>query len=371
MSLDIRTCDSPQLREALFAFRHRIYSVGLKASFDGAESGLLSDSMDALAVNYAALDNGRVVASLRSTDLAALDDPLALATRYGAADIASAIGPERMVHAGRFGIDPEHRGGELLVRVLLHAAQEQVARGICAAIFDCSPYLLRTYESLGAIRTGASFNDPVLGYKLGMLLPLSHTAHFAASRSPFAALRPCEPAPQALVDWCARNAGGAVSMGRDAAIVRRLVSCEREAAPTLLRGLDAQQRAKVLFRASAFRAQPGDQVIRAGLNEDALFLLLSGSVDVVAPHDAAQVLATMRSGDFFGEMAYLTHSPRRNCVVAREGTDLLVISSDNLRTLRDKEPAIHDALMTNIARVLSERLERMSRSSYAWEAKAA
>jgi putative nucleotidyltransferase with HDIG domain len=62
---------------------------------------------------------------------------------------------------------------------------------------------------------------------------------------------------------------------------------------------------------------PGEMLIRQGSNDQSLFIILTGSVNVT--EGAGQtVLAVLRAGDIFGEMAFLTDTRRTANVVARE-----------------------------------------------------
>lgn len=77
--------------------------------------------------------------------------------------------------------------------------------------------------------------------------------------------------------------------------------------------------AEVAERMQTERFAAGDVVFRQGEPGDKLYLIRSGSVDVVREDDGAeQVLATRRAGEVFGELALLSDKPRSATIVVAE-----------------------------------------------------
>jgi CRP-like cAMP-binding protein len=68
-------------------------------------------------------------------------------------------------------------------------------------------------------------------------------------------------------------------------------------------------------------------------------------------------VAVLRSGDVFGETAFLLRCPRTFDVdVLEDGTRLLAISERTLRRLTTDSPITAAKFFANLARVLSSRL---------------
>jgi CRP-like cAMP-binding protein len=74
----------------------------------------------------------------------------------------------------------------------------------------------------------------------------------------------------------------------------------------------------------------------------------------VAVRDGDKTLATLTTGDMFGEMALIDNEPRSATVVADEDSHLFVLSETTFQTLLTKRVAIR--LLLNIMRTLSHRL---------------
>jgi CRP-like cAMP-binding protein len=98
----------------------------------------------------------------------------------------------------------------------------------------------------------------------------------------------------------------------------------------------------------------GEVLFHEGDPGDALFIVASGAVKVVVPSEEGEeaILATLKRGDFLGELALLDGAPRSASAIALEATDALTLPRDQFRALADAEPAIRGALLEAMAREL-------------------
>ncbi len=117
-------------------------------------------------------------------------------------------------------------------------------------------------------------------------------------------------------------------------------------------GPEALQAIARTLRVRHFRR--GEVLFHEGDPGDALFIVASGAVKVVVPSEegAEAILATLRRGDFLGELALLDGAPRSASAIALEATDALALPRDQFRALANTEPAIRDALLESMAREL-------------------
>jgi CRP-like cAMP-binding protein len=97
---------------------------------------------------------------------------------------------------------------------------------------------------------------------------------------------------------------------------------------------------------------------------DALHIISSGSVKIVLPSPEGEeaIIATLRAGDFFGELALLDGEPRSASATAIEATETLTLPRDSFRELLGRHPSLRDALFASITgqlRRLTKHVEEL------------
>ncbi|MDR1972491.1 MAG: cyclic nucleotide-binding domain-containing protein [Treponema sp.] len=112
---------------------------------------------------------------------------------------------------------------------------------------------------------------------------------------------------------------------------------------------------KLGFRSDeAIRDYPKDSMIFSeGESGDELYIINKGSVKIVKIVDDNEVLlAVLKNGDIFGEMALLESKPRAACAVAYDDCRLMVVNRANFEQMIGREPQMIARLTT----LLSERI---------------
>jgi CRP/FNR family transcriptional regulator, cyclic AMP receptor protein len=98
----------------------------------------------------------------------------------------------------------------------------------------------------------------------------------------------------------------------------------------------------------------GEPIVREGDRDGRLFVVVSGEVAVVKDRGgpSERVLRTLRSGDYFGEMALIDDYVRTASVVANSRTEALSLDQWNLREEIRKYPVIAVELLQILGRRL-------------------
>lgn len=105
-------------------------------------------------------------------------------------------------------------------------------------------------------------------------------------------------------------------------------------------------------------ASAGELIFHQGDLSQDLYIITSGKVRIVQKHaDTVHTIATLATGDFFGDMAIFEERPRLAAAVAAERATLLMLSPERFRRIVLREPAIS----FEIFRELSARLRRLQR----------
>jgi CPA1 family monovalent cation:H+ antiporter len=85
-------------------------------------------------------------------------------------------------------------------------------------------------------------------------------------------------------------------------------------------------------------ALPGEFIVRRGERGDCMFFITSGAVEVIVP--GLEHPIQLGTGDFFGEMALLTHQPRNAHVRALGYCQLLVLDERDFKHLLQRDPTL-------------------------------
>ena len=105
-------------------------------------------------------------------------------------------------------------------------------------------------------------------------------------------------------------------------------------------------------------AAPGEVVVQRHQPGDALFFVLSGRLRArifVGGDD--KTLGTIRKGEFLGEMAMFTQTPRSADVVAEETTRLFRLSAEAFRHMIQHTPDVAAPMLYAVASTMAGRIQ--------------
>jgi CRP/FNR family transcriptional regulator, cyclic AMP receptor protein len=101
-------------------------------------------------------------------------------------------------------------------------------------------------------------------------------------------------------------------------------------------------------------AQPaGTTLITEGTKGREFFVLVDGTVDV---RRKGRKLGSLHTGDFFGEIALLTETPRSATVVAATQVRLLIVTGQSFRRLLNETPSIQGKVLAALAKRVAPSL---------------
>jgi CRP/FNR family cyclic AMP-dependent transcriptional regulator len=126
---------------------------------------------------------------------------------------------------------------------------------------------------------------------------------------------------------------------------------EALAAVPLFGGLDSAGLDNLVRGMRIRRFRRGETVFHVGDPGDALFIVMTGAIKITLPADTGDeaILATLRPGDFFGELALLDGAPRSATAIAIQATETYILPRDRFRELIAIEPVMRDTVLATLA----------------------
>jgi len=127
----------------------------------------------------------------------------------------------------------------------------------------------------------------------------------------------------------------------------------------LFEGLRPSQ-AKIVTLMGEYKAFPhGQAIVRQGELGNEMFVLIGGKAEVqVTINGHSRVVRELYRGDVFGEMGLLRHHQRTADVIAVADVEVLVVNERFLMLMQRRYPRIGAKIFLNVAKILSDRLER-------------
>lgn len=142
-----------------------------------------------------------------------------------------------------------------------------------------------------------------------------------------------------------------------------LISILRKKDVLLLRSLftvmpsDAEYYLRELMARYGQKFKQGDYVFRQGDDGHDIYYVVSGHIKLITN---GTLIREMGTGDYFGEMAFLTDTPRfADAFVASEEAKVVVISSSNIETLMMDDPKV----AMNFLKEMASRLQANQQKS--------
>jgi uncharacterized protein YhbP (UPF0306 family) len=134
------------------------------------------------------------------------------------------------------------------------------------------------------------------------------------------------------------------------------VDFHRDVVYSVFRDLPQQEVDTVRAALQTMQYDAGDVIVRQGAPADKFFIIVDGEVEVTREDDGQErTLASLRQGQFFGEMAILRDAPRMATVRAAAPTTVFAMERDAFRSLVGQSIGTTE----DFDRVIQQRLEEI------------
>ena len=132
----------------------------------------------------------------------------------------------------------------------------------------------------------------------------------------------------------------------------------------LFRDLDAALVTEIVQSMARRRYRRGEVIFHQGDPGDSLHIVSRGRVKILltSPHGDEAIVATVRPGDFFGELTLIDGAPRSATATAVDQVETLVLARDRFRQLLATNPVLRENLEVSLAaevRRMNEHVEEL------------
>ena len=369
---DIRIARQEHEKEAIYRFRYAVYvdEMGKRPGYADHERKMLHDELDDTADLFMVELDGEIIATARlnrldSTDFGAYwRDLYRLGEWSEFPDTAISMSSRLMVAV-------KWRGSAVLGGLLLALYEHSRKLGVKFDFLNCTPSLLEFYEQLGYRRYTDGFMDEDAGYHFPLVLIAEDMEHLRRVRSPFWRMARKMPSSIAEREWFEdRFPEHKVHINKrliDEAHFWDMLECNLHQAPeqsiALLADLDEDQAHRFLSTGTVMPCKAGDVIIRPGDVGDEMFVVLEGVAEVWGGDEHRPVsLAVLGQGQIFGEIAFVSKTPRTARVVAKTDMKLLVLTQGFFKRATQKMPDIVSTVLLNLSVILCDRLRDSTQS---------
>jgi hypothetical protein len=362
MPYEVGLAETDDQKEAVFRFRYTVYVEEMgryQGIADHVGRRLVEPDDDLSWIFYARADDGEVVGTARLS-WGGNGFTERQVEEYRLDPFLAELPPEHIALGERVMVKQTLRGTGLVEEVLGRSNDTGLAHDVRIQFGACEPHLLSLYLGRGRRTYSAkNINTPEAGY----LIPL-----VAFPQGPDA-LRGVGSGtgPNDMPDCVERilsGGGGAVMsplMTSTDDYLEHLRAAMHEIETqniSVFHAFTDEEVERCLARSNVIECAKGDRVVKKGGAARNIFVVLDGTLEA---RDGEHVVGVIRSGEVFGEMAFLLERPRTFDVYAASGkVQVLSLSEHTIRAMVAEDPAVAAKLLFNIAKMLCVRIVKAS-----------
>lgn len=353
--------------EQAFRLRYDVFINEMGYLIDSVdhERQIDCDEIDAFSNIYVVIDQDRVVATARVVYSKACE-----LSNHISKEIADGWQldnfiehfPKSVAVSTKFVILPEYRGTLAAIRLTSQMYQDLLRDGIVFLFSICSPSMIELYQQL-AFR----FYAPAYPDSIGVTIPIIQAVYdwdyMKSIKSPLLKAigdHKENRVQEASVDWFYRQFGKKLDVFvRDVtekeihkAIENHLTS-RRQAEKDIFFNMSLADMQTILSECKVIQYRKNQIIFKEGQQEDDLFLILEGTVQIVA-RDPNRKEYTLASGDSFGEKESYQERGRTYTSLALSDSTFIVIARHLINRLSKKNPQLMAQFFKNLELCVSQ-----------------
>ncbi|CUH95230.1 hypothetical protein P22_1300 [Propionispora sp. 2/2-37] len=335
-------------KEAIYRFRYQVHISEMSRSIPGIDHSRqrITDALDPWSnLGYAALENGRIIGTVRVTLGKAEDFPDDLVRIFQLTRFQEFNPNKKIICLGtKVMVDPLFHGTPVFFKLMVRGYEYYREHNIQFSFGGCNPYLLPMYEQLGYRRFTSGFQDPGYGFVVPILLMPQDIEHFMTIRSPYLRIAKKYTNSTAAREWYLANFPEAsrypVSLLTGEQEWWNFVS-RRAGYPlsdlAVLNGLNEAEAKSLLHIAVPVECKQGNDFIRRGDVCNELNLLLAGKMRIA---DQTGRIFQAKAGDVLGAVGLFEQAYHQADISAVTDCEILTVSRFSFEKLQRSRPEI-------------------------------
>lgn len=357
MTYEVGLAETAEEKEAVYCFRYSVYVEEMgryQGSADHAGRRLVEPEDEQSFVFYVRGDDGVVGTARLSWGGFGFSERQI--EEYSLAPFLAELPHDHIAVGERVMVTPGLRGTGLVEELLERRNRTALERDVRIQFGACEPHLLSLYLGQGR-RTYArtNINTKEAGYLIPLVaFPQGPEVLAGVGRGTAAGELPD------CVTQIFSSGGGAVlsplmTGADDYTQHLRAAMHEIEAQDiSAFHEFTDEEVERCLGHSNVIECAAGDRVLKKGGVARNIFVVLDGTLEA---RDGEQVVGVIRSGEVFGEMAFLLEQPRTlDVYAATDAVRVLSLSESTLRKMVHQDPGIAAKLLFNISKMLCVRI---------------
>ena len=361
--LKVQVATTPEEKREVYQFRYRVYIEEMKKSLRYANHAekILKDQLDETAMLLYIKFENEIVATVRKNLLDSSSLPEHLSRVFAIDRFTAAFPAHTLSFGSRLMVAPQWRNSSVLGMIVMAFYRDARARNLQFDFSHAAPWLVPFYENLGYRRYADHFLDEDAGLQIPMVFLVEDVEHLRAVRSPFYRLarkasnastakdwfNQAFPEHKSLINTCSSTADEVWEFW-----VEKLHQQSSQKID-LFEGLTEQGIQQLLKSSFFHRAKAGEILLRQGDIANAVFLVLSGVVEVGNSNSKSNTL--LGSYQTFGEATLFTQLPSPEQAIAISDVEILVLPIPTIMKLMKTSPEAMCPFFFNTSRWICKK----------------
>jgi CRP-like cAMP-binding protein len=368
MSIIIKKAETEAEKENIYRLRYEIYvgEMQRKQTYADHKKKQIKEPFDETAILLYAEIDGETVGTIRVN--LRKDGPLECEELYNLEKFEPFF-PEKISMTTKLMVKEAHRSGMTTSLLCLETYHVFRKNGITLDFIDTNPHLVRLYQQLGYRFYKENISHPDYGDVIPLVFVTNDIEYLRSVHSPLQRLakgyendtKTLEYFNQHFSEYSSIKPLFSISSDDLWATLGENSHKDASQVLSFMRGFSKEEANSLLSQLDLIQYNKGDFVFHKGDDSNGMFCILEGQVEVLVPASDGMVnICILHEGEIFGELGFISRSPRTASIRVRNKTKLLLLTLKEFEKLEKGNSKLAMRLMTNLFCTLIDRFNEKS-----------